>query len=119
MIDRRFFIKGNQLPDGTEEAEPFILDADGKQIAFQRVALAMVSRAVLQEIVGEITQNVTRNVIVNFCARLKDRCQHESQTRKGKCGISRAAHHVNDHDFTEAPAPTAEEIRKMTKEAAK
>lgn len=101
-VDRRAMLIG--VP---EPAPPVIVEnRETKQkTAFQSVAVAIITPQAMAQLVQEITANVVRNVIVNTCARLKDRCQHESQTRKGKCGIARAAHHVNDHDFTEAEAP--------------
>lgn len=104
VIDSRAEIIGAVSP-----APPYIeRRPDGKRTAYQQVAAVKISDAAINAIVARVTENVTRNVVVNLVARLKDRCAHESQTRKGACGIARAAHHVNDHDFIEKPAPAPE-----------
>ncbi len=105
-------IDSRLLIGGPKAAPPVIMEnrETKEKTAFPAVGVAVITPQVMAQLVNEITANVTRNVIVNLCARLKDRCAHVSSPLKGKglCGISRAAHHVNDHDFTEPTAPKAD-----------
>jgi hypothetical protein len=80
-------------------APPVVLESreTKEKTAFQAVAVAVITPQAMAQLVSEITRNVTANVISNMTARLKDRCFHAS------CNVSRAAHHVNSHDFTEKP----------------
>lgn len=82
-------------------ADPFILEQDGEKIAYQSVSLAVIPAAIYRQLVTDITTNVTKNVVANVLAHLKDRCAFVKA--KKFCNIARAAHHVNDHDFTEPP----------------
>ena len=100
MLDKSALLIGAPKP-----ASPAIVENQQthEKTAYPRVAVEMVSHGVLQMLVDTISRNVTQNVVVNMCARLKDRCAHE-KTNGDLCNIARAAHHVNDHDFTEKPA---------------
>lgn len=99
MSDKRLRL----VVPGRKDAEPTIIQnaETGETTAFESVAVQVISTNVLNVIVRAITQNVTANVCNNIARMLKDRCQHEKPSGD-LCNIARAAHHVNDHDFTEA-----------------